>query len=254
MSKKAVISCSGGLDSTCLLMKLLADKNEDGTAMYDEIFAYSFNYGQKHTIELKKMKKNVKFLNELGFNVHHQIIDVTDVFSDNTSSLVASTGKDIPEGDYREETMKSTVVPERNVIFGTIMFSKAINVGVKNDCNVDIALGIHGGDHTIYPDCRPESRDAVEHACRISDWESERVSYKAPFVNIPKSEVLREGVNAMKALGFKKSQITKVLRNTHSCYTPNEKNESCGKCGTCVERLEAFEAMGMKDPIKYVKE
>ena len=129
---KAVISLSGGLDSTCLLLKLLSEGKE--------VRAYSFYYGQRHSIELKKVKKNIKFLQSKGFPVSHQIIDVEDVFSGNTSSLVSSTGKDIPEGDYREESMKSTVVPLRNVIFSAIIYSKAINWAVETGENVYIVV------------------------------------------------------------------------------------------------------------------
>lgn len=240
---KAVISLSGGLDSTMLLMKLLSENKE--------VRAYSFFYGQKHDIELKKVKKNIKFLQEKGFPVTHQVINLVDVFSDNTSSLVKSTGIDIPHGHYQEDNMKSTVVPLRNVIFSSIVYSKAINWAVESDSDVQITLGIHSGDHAIYPDCRPESQKACEEAFKVSDWNSSRVEYIAPFIDIDKAGVLREGVEAMKQMGLTRAERNKILRNTHTCYDPNENGESCGKCGSCTERLEAFEKNKMKDPIKY---
>ena len=244
-ANKAVLSCSGGLDSSCLLLKLLAEGKE--------VRCYSFDYGQKHRIELEKIKKNIAFLQSKGLPVTHQIVNMVDVFSGNTSSLVASTGKEIPHGHYADENMKSTVVPIRNVIFSAVVFSKAINWAVESGENVIISLGIHGGDHTIYPDCRPESREACEKAFKISDWNSDKVAYEAPFVNIDKGEVLAEGLRAMKTLGWSDEDRDEFLRNTHTCYDPDPEGRSCGKCGSCTERLEAFEKNGLTDPIEYQK-
>ena len=243
--KKAVISLSGGLDSTCLLLELLSQGYE--------VRAYGFDYGQKHSIELEKVKKNIKFLQDLGYKVTHQIINLRDCFSDSASSLHQG-GEAIPEGDYRDETMKSTVVENRNVIFSAIIYGKALGWANKTQDNVLISLGIHGGDHAIYPDCRPESQEMAKELFRISNWGSERVDYEAPFVNISKSEVLKRGLEAMSKLGFSEKDRDYVLGNTHSCYNPDSEGRSCGKCGTCVERLEAFEQNGLKDPAEYVSE
>ena len=245
-ANKAVLSCSGGLDSSCLLLKLLAEGKE--------VRCYSFNYGQKHAVELEKIKKNIAFLQSKGFPVTHQEINMVDVFAGNTSALVAATGKEIPHGHYAAENMKSTVVPLRNVLFSAVVFSKAINWAVESGENVVISLGIHSGDHTIYPDCRPESREACEHAFRISDWNSDKVAYEAPFENIDKTAVLAEGLKAMKALGFTDEERDYFLSNTHTCYDPDEQGRSCGRCGSCVERLEAFAHNGLKDPVPYQDE
>lgn len=144
-ANKAVISLSGGLDSTCLLLKLLSEGKE--------VHAYSFKYGQKHEIELTKVKKNIKFLQNKGFKVTHQIIDLTDVFSDSASSLHQG-GEAIPHGDYREESMKSTVVENRNVIFGSIIYGKALSWANKTNSNVLITLGLHAGDHCFTSDTK----------------------------------------------------------------------------------------------------
>lgn len=243
--KKAVISLSGGLDSTCLLLELLSKGYE--------VRAYGFNYGQKHSIELEKVKKNIEFLRREGFMVTHQVIDLRDAFSDSASSLHEG-GDKIPEGDYRDESMKSTVVENRNIIFSSIIYGKALAWANRTEDNVLISLGIHGGDHAIYPDCRPESQELARVLFRISNWGSERVEYEAPFVHIDKAEVLKRGLEAMKAMGFDAEQRMFILKNTHSCYTPDEKGRACGKCGTCVERLEAFTKNNLKDPVEYVPE
>ena len=241
---KVCISLSGGLDSTMLLMHYLARGFE--------VRSYSFDYGQKHDIELKKVKDNIKFLQEKGLPVSHQVINLRDAFSDSASSLYGANNEKIPEGDYREENMKSTVVENRNVIFSSIMYGKALGWANKTQSNVLISLGIHAGDHTIYPDTTPESQSMARELFRISNWGSERVDYEAPFVNLHKDELLTTGVGAMRLMGFQDSDIETVLTNTHSCYTPDSEGRSCGKCGTCVERLEAFEKAHMMDPIPYI--
>lgn len=240
MSKKAVISMSGGLDSTSLALHLLSQGYE--------IRAYAFNYGQKHEVELRKVQKNVNYLRKKNLPITLQIIDLRSAFAGNTSALVASTGKAIPEGDYREESMKDTVVPLRNVIFSSIVYSKAINWAVQSNDKVFVTLGIHAGDHTIYPDCRPESQEACKHAFEISDWNSDKVDYEAPFVEFTKDQVLEKGIWACTKLGL---DWRLVYRGTISCYNPDEKGRSCGKCGTCVERLEAFDKLGLEDPARY---
>ena len=154
MANKAVISLSGGLDSTMLLMHLLAEGKE--------VRAYSFDYGQKHDIELKKVKKNIKFLQAKGLPVVHQIINVRDCFSDSASSL-AKGGADIPKGDYSVENQSSTVVENRNIIFSAIIYGKALAWSKKEDCDVEITLGIHAGDHSVYPDTTQESFEAAKH-------------------------------------------------------------------------------------------
>lgn len=239
---RAVISLSGGLDSTMLLLHLLSQGME--------VRSYSFDYGQKHNVELKKVKKNIKFLQSKGLPVTHQIINLKDCFSDSASSLHIG-GADIPEGHYADDNMKSTVVENRNIIFSAIIYGKALGWANKSGENVVITQGLHAGDHAIYPDCRPESQEKARELYRISNWGSEKVDFVAPFINIDKGAVLGAGLCAMRELNFSKAEMKKVLKNTHTCYNPNEKGESCGKCGSCTERLEAFAANGMKDPVKY---
>lgn len=232
---------SGGLDSTSLALHMLSQGYE--------IRAYSFNYGQKHDIELQLVKANIEYLQSLGYQITHQTIDLRDCFSDSNSSLHKG-GEKIPEGDYRDETMKSTVIENRNIIFSSIIYGKALAWANKTQDNVLITLGLHAGDHTIYPDCRPESQEMARELFKISNWGSERVDYVTPFIHIDKGEVLRTGIEACEKLGV---DWKVIYGNTISCYTPDEHGHSCGKCGTCVERLEAFEKLGLQDPITYSK-
>lgn len=241
-NKQAVISFSGGMDSTCLMMHLLSQGYR--------VNAYSFDYGQNHSVELKLAKKNIKYLQKLGFPVQHQVINLRDVFSGDTSTLVKHEKS--PEGAYSEELMKQTVVVQRNVIFSAIIFGKALSLAKKIKQHVLISMGVHGSDRSIYPDCREESVNMARELFRISNWDSELVEYDAPFVNITKSEVLAAGLKAMRQLGMSKSQINKVLKNTMSCYNATSDGKACGKCSTCVERVNAFKDNNLQDPIQYV--
>lgn len=227
--KKAILSLSGGLDSTCLLMYLLSNDYE--------VKSYSFQYGQKHQVELEKVKRNIEFLKGKGFKLSHQIIDLRDCFSDSNSSLHVG-GAPIPEGHYAEENMKSTVIENRNVIFSAIIYGKALSWANKTESNVDVFLGLHSGDHTCYRDTSEESRIACEHAFKVSNWGSERVGYEAPFNHMDKGGVLAEGLRAMTILGFNDCEINLVLGNTHTCYNPDSEGRSCGRCGSCIEESQ----------------
>lgn len=234
--KSAVLSISGGLDSTCLLLKLLANEYS--------VMCYTFDYGQKHIIEQQRLQQNIEFLQGKGFDVQLQRIDLRDVFSDSQSSLHQG-GPEIPEGHYAGENMKSTVIENRNVIFASIIYGKALAFSKKYDRDVEIYLGIHAGDRIVYPDCAVESRKACEHTFTISNWGSERISYKAPFENVTKLEVLREGVLSMDFLNFTKEEQDFIIGNTWSCYKgPDANGNPCNKCGTCQERNAALYCNG----------
>ena len=254
--KFAILSLSGGLDSTSLLLHILAQKT------YDKVYTYSFKYGQNHSIELKKAQKLVKQLNKLlptlSNPIEHQIIDLSSIFKDCGSSLTSGSNL-IPKGqDYNETNQQSTVIPIRNVIFASILYSKASGLittflnGNHHDISIDIFTGVHSNDNAVYPDCRPESVQMAQQLFKLSDYNGESINYKTPFVNFSKSEVLNDGITSLENLGLSK-QFKQIYKNTITCYAPNEKGESCGECASCKDRLEAFEDMGMKDPIKYMK-
>lgn len=242
-SKIVVLSLSGGLDSTMLAMHYLAQGKE--------VIGVSFKYGQKHQIELKKVAKNIRFLQKRGLPIKHHVVDLTSAFAYSSSSLKAGN-EAIPEGHYADENMKSTVVENRNVIFSSIIYGIALGISKQNgNVPVTISQGVHAGDHTIYPDCRPESVQAAQELYKISNWGSELVDFDAPFVNHTKGQVLQDGIYAMESLEFRKSEIKKVLSNTHTCYNPDSEGRACGKCGSCTERLEAFAENDMEDPVAY---
>ena len=254
--KFAILSLSGGLDSTSLLLHILAQKT------YDKVYTYSFKYGQNHSIELKKAQKLVKQLNKLlptlSNHIEHQIIDLSSIFKDCGSSLTSGSNL-IPKGqDYNETNQQSTVIPIRNVIFASILYSKAsglvTNFQKLNDYDtcVDIFTGVHSNDNAVYPDCRPESVQMAQQLFKLSDYNGESINYKTPFVTFSKSEVLKDGITSLENLGLSK-QFKQIYKNTITCYAPNEKGESCGECASCKDRLEAFEDNGIKDPIKYMK-
>lgn len=239
-TKRAVLSVSGGMDSTSLLINLLAGGFQ--------VKCYSFDYGQKHKIELERLRNNIKLLQSKGLPVSYAVIDIKDAFNESNSSLMKDSKEDIPEGHYESENMKSTVVENRNVIFSSIIYGKALSWANRTSSSVAISLGIHAGDHHIYADCRPESRDALDKAFSLSNENSELIYYYTPYLNVNKKEILMDVISNCKKLNI---DFYEVMSNTNTCYNPNDKGESCGKCGSCTERLEAFDELNIKDPVTY---
>jgi len=241
-SKKTfgVLSLSGGLDSTSLLLNML----EKGM----EVKCLSFNYGQKHKIELERVQKNIQYLKSQGYDIEHNIIDIS-VLGKLYNSALTTDGIDVPEGHYAQENMKLTVVPNRNAIFSSMIYGYALSL-VKDldDVNALIALGIHAGDHAIYPDCRQEFRDALGYAFKIGNWDSEKVEYYTPYIDGNKFTILQEAQVNCQKLGL---DFNTIFNNTNTCYNPNSNGESCGKCGSCQERLLAFNELGVVDPVLY---
>ena len=182
--KQAVLSLSGGMDSSTLLLHLLANGYE--------VTALSFDYGQKHKVELIRAKELVKYLNNQGYNIKHQVIKI-DGLSKLLNSTLVEGGADVPEGHYAEENMKDTVVPNRNKIFSSIIQAAALSIADKNNTDCYIAMGIHAGDHAIYPDCRQEFRDADMEAFKIGNWGSEKVKFYTPYLDTDKFGILQDG-------------------------------------------------------------
>lgn len=214
--KDSVIIVSGGLDS----ITLLHDKAETIA------LAISFDYGQNHS--KKELPYAEYHCQKLG--IPHITIPLTFMHQYFKSSLLEGA-EAIPEGHYEEENMKSTVVPFRNGIMLAIATGIAESHELKR-----VYIANHGGDHTIYPDCRPEFIDAMDKATSAGTFVDVRV--EAPYTNISKADIVRRGT----ALGIDYAK-------TWSCYKGSEIH--CGKCGTCVERKEAFADAGVKDPTEY---
>lgn len=236
----AVLSISGGMDSTGLLLKLLKEKRK--------VYALSFYYGQKHSIELERLKANIKYLKEKGFEIEYNITDLSSVMRLYHSALTCKD-YEVPEGHYADDNMKQTVVPNRNAIFSSLVFGYALSIATKNNEYIDIALGVHSGDHAIYPDCRIEFYNAIENAFKIGNWESEKVNYYLPYIDGDKYFILKDSQQSCDELGL---DFNIIFKNTNTCYKPSESGKSCGKCGSCTERLEAFEKLNIKDPVVYI--
>ncbi len=239
--KRAVVSLSGGMDSTCLLVNMLAKGNS-------QIKAISFDYGQRHKVELEKAKVNIAYLQDKGFDVEHHIIDLTSVGKLLNSALTHT--KEVPEGHYEAEEMKDTVVPNRNIILSSITYGIALSWAIKNKKEVSIALGVHAGDNAVYPDCRPESIEAVRHAFSISNWDSELVSYKTPFIETDKEGILKQ---CLIDCEFLELDFDTVLKNTSTTYKPTPEGKSEGRSSSDIERIEAFIKIGRIDPAEYTK-
>jgi len=215
---KSIISLSGGMDSGTAL--LWAKKNSK------EVIAVGFQYGSKHNSYEQKCAKELAQY----FKVKFLEVDLREVGKHLRSNLL-KTGGEIPEGYYESESMKQTVVPGRNIIFISILSGIAASQGFDT-----VVLGIHSGDHAIYPDCRPEffyrMRDAVRKGLP-------EIDLAAPFLHKDKKGVLEYGY----------SEENFPYHLTRTCYKDQEL--ACGKCGACRERLEAFQLIGRVDPIKY---
>lgn len=215
---KTILIYSGGLDSTALLYKLISENHE--------VKCLSFNYGQKHVKEIESAKY---FCNK--FNLKHETVDLSCISNLLASSSLISKKIAVPEGHYQEESMKSTVVPNRNMIMLSIAIGWAI------DCKFDnVAYAVHNGDHAIYPDCREEFAEIISLAGKKADWH--QVELLRPFVFMSKTEIARLA-----------GKLNVEIDKTWSCYKGGEIH--CGKCGTCVERIEALKDSNTKDDTKY---
>ena len=216
---KTTLVCSGGLDSVSLAHVLANDGQLSRLV--------SFDYGQRHNKELAFAAACSERL-----NVPHHVIDLRSVGASLTGSALTDD-LDVPDGHYAEDTMKVTVVPNRNAIMLTIAYGVAAAAG--DDA---VAAAVHGGDHFIYPDCRPAFTSSFETMQRYALDGYADISLFTPYVHVSKAEIAAEGLR----LGID-------YRKTWSCYKGGETH--CGRCGTCVERREAFHLAGGIDPTEY---
>jgi 7-cyano-7-deazaguanine synthase len=257
------------MDSSTLLLRCLKE--------YDTVTALSFDYGQKHRVELERAQSLVDYINDKEnkivedgdkapyFPINYRQIKL-DGLVDLLNSALVTGGDEVPEGHYAEENMKATVVPNRNKIFASITQAVALSIADKTGEQCDIAMGIHAGDHAIYPDCRQEFRDADDHAFRVGNWGSEKVGYFTPYLEGDKFTILQDGEALCGELGL---NFNEVYSRTNTSYKPlyheiayeneDEIVEVKGwfsdyKSASSVERVEAFIKLGRPDPVLYADE
>jgi len=238
--RTAVICLSGGMDSTSLLMHLLVRGYN--------VFGLSFDYGQKHRLELERLAQNLIYLRQNRLEVAHETVDIS-ILGRLYHSALTDTAWQIPEGHYEEATMKATVVPNRNAIFSAIAYGYALSITNRLQTEVALALGVHSGDHAIYPDCRPEFYEAIFHAFQIGNWDAERVSLYLPYLHGDKYDILKDAQGAIRELNL---DFATIFRNTNTSYEPDQHGRASGKTGADVERILAFHKLGIPDPIEYI--
>ena len=241
--KKAVLSLSGGMDSSSLLLHLLANGYE--------VTALGFDYGQKHKVELQRALQLTQYLKFKNQPVNFQVIVLNGLSPLLNSSLVTG-GTDVPEGHYEQDNMKETVVPNRNKIFSSLIQAVALSIATRDEKQeVAIAMGIHAGDHAIYPDCRQEFRDVDFEAFKIGNWDSELISIYTPYLEVNKFDILEDGQKSCDILGL---DFNEVYKSTNTSYKPYPSGNSDYKSAASVERIEAFIKLGRPDPVQYEDE
>jgi len=267
--KSVVVSLSGGMDSSTLLLRALSE--------YNNVIAVSFDYGQKHRVELERAQELINYLNTCvncssfePIKITYQTIKLEGLTPLLNSALVTG-GAEVPEGHYEQDNMKATVVPNRNKIFSSIVQAIALSAATQNDSTCDIALGIHAGDHAIYPDCRQEFRDIDHQAFVTGNWDSERVGHFTPYLHTDKFGILQDGERLCKKLGL---PFDEIYSRTNTSYKPiqhlvekkisvlanlSEMQQipvwfSDYKSASSVERIEAFIKLGKPDPVAYADE
>lgn len=217
---KTVIVLSGGMDSATLLYHL---RNEGHT-----LRALTVNYGQRHEREIVSA---VEICREAG--VEHRVADLRAINPFFGENSLSGRSVDVPEGHYNDESMRATIVPNRNMILLAVAIAWA--VGLKYEA---VAYGAHAGDHTIYPDCRPEFAAAMARAAALCDWQP--IELLRPFIHMDKGDIARRGV-----------ELGAPLHLTWTCYQGGAVH--CGRCGACRERIEAFGKYGLTDPAQYAE-
>ena len=221
MEKRTLLALSGGIDSAALLAYLFY--------LGDIVQCVGFTYGSKHN----ELENEAAYKIAHHYKVPFHIIDLSKTMERFKSDLL-QTGGPIPEGHYTAKNMKSTVVPGRNMIFISILAGLADSLGMNQ-----VAIGVHKGDHAIYPDCRDDFIASMNLSVMFAT--EDRVRLVAPFLYNDKINIVQKGI-----------ELGVPFELTRTCYT--DQKLACGKCGSCVERLEAFSHISppMCDPVEYI--
>ncbi len=213
-----VVVYSGGLDSTTLLYDLIKQNQR--------VAALSLDYGQRHKRELRAAQGICERL-----RVRHEILDVSATSRLLAGNALTDSQVTLPEGHYTDETMRATVVPNRNMILLSFALAWAVSAKAKQ-----VAYAAHSGDHIIYPDCRPEFVKAMQAVAAVCDYQP--LELLTPYLTLSKQQIVERG-----------AALRVPFADTWSCYVGGHLH--CGRCGTCVERQEAFAMAGVADPTPY---
>ncbi|MFC3285160.1 7-cyano-7-deazaguanine synthase QueC [Litchfieldella rifensis] len=215
---RAVVIYSGGMDSFTVLHRA----RREGYALH----VLSFDYGQRHSRELDVAAHVCKRL-----GVAHRIVDIRAIHGLIDGSALTDASREMPSGDYAKDNLTATVVPNRNMILLSLAIAHAVNLGADK-----VFYGAHGGDHVLYPDCRPVFVEKMNAVAAIANFDA--VEICAPYLHRSKRDILADGL----AMGLD-------YVDTWTCYLGEEL--ACGECGSCRERLAAFAAHGIEDPLRY---
>jgi 7-cyano-7-deazaguanine synthase len=219
-SELVCVVLSGGMDSTTLMAHYAASGNG--------LLAVTVDYGQRHRREIDAARDVAKY-----YGAGHIVVDLTDYGQLLVGSALTDPDVDVPEGHYAEESMRATVVPNRNAVLANI----AVGIAVSRGASV-VGMGMHGGDHAIYPDCRPEFVHALDRLVQLGNDGHHPPRIDAPFLRWTKTNIVQLAIDLRAPLGM-----------SWSCYQGD--NIHCGVCGTCYERREAFREAGVTDPTTY---
>lgn len=240
-SEPAVICLSGGMDSTSLLLHLLARGRE--------VFGISFDYGQKHKVELQRLQSNLEYLASCGHKVAYHQVDLSSI-TPLLHSALTDPDWEVPEGFYESDSMKETVVPNRNAIFASIAYAYALSIANQRSATVQMCLGVHAGDHAIYPDCTPDFYRAIFAAFEAGNWGGDTVVPYLPYIALDKAAILKDATESCETMSI---DFETVFRNTLTSYSPDANGRSSGLTGSDVERILAFDELGLTDPIEYAQ-
>lgn len=216
-----VVLASGGVDSTTAIVLR--------RSLGDEVLAVSVDYGQRHRREIEAAAEVARH-----YEIEHIVVDLAGLAAVLSGSALTDPTVEVPDGHYTAPVMAATVVPNRNAILANV----AVGVAVARKAAA-VVLGVHAGDHPIYPDCRPEFVDALNTCVQVATAGYHTPTIEAPFLYWDKAQIVKQG-----------ARLGAPLHLTWSCYRGGALH--CGRCGTCVERAAAFAEVGVPDPTEYV--